>query len=56
MEISSEGKQATFLNSAWQPVVAAALKVDHQQIKKPTDLMEGRLITVFEKEGGHIGR
>ncbi|KAK7130479.1 hypothetical protein R3I93_019969 [Phoxinus phoxinus] len=53
-EIYSEGKQYTSLNSVWEAVVASAQKVDHQQIKKLTDSMNGRLITVIEK-GGYIG-
>ena len=43
-EIYSEGKQYTSLNSVWEAVVAAAQKVDRQQIKKRT-----------EKKGGYIG-
>ena len=34
--IYSEGKRYTSLNSVWEAVVAAAQKVDHQQIKKRT--------------------
>lgn len=54
-EIYSEGKQYTSLNSVWAAVVAAAQKVDRQQIKELTDSMNGRLITVIEKKGGYIG-
>ena len=34
-EIYSEGKQYTSLNSVWEAVVAAAQKVDRQQIENP---------------------
>ena len=54
-KIYAEGKQYSSLNSVWEAVVAAAQKVDHQQIKKLTDSMNGRLITVIEKKGGYIG-
>ena len=54
-EIYSEGKQYTSLNSLWEAVVAAAKKVDRQQIKKLTESINGRLITVIEKKGGYIG-
>ena len=53
--IYSEGKHYTSLNSVWEAVVAAAQKVDHQQIKKLTDSMNGRLMTVIEQKGGYIG-
>ena len=43
------------LNSVWEAVVAAAQKVDRQQIKKLTDSMDGRLVAVIEKKGGYIG-
>ena len=51
-EIYSEGKQYTSLNSVWEAVAAAAQNVDRQQIKKLTDSMNGRLITVIEKKSG----
>lgn len=54
-EIYSGGKQYTSLNSVWEAVVAAAQKVDRQQIKKLTDSMDGRLLSVIEKKGGNIG-
>ena len=54
-EIYSEGKQSTSLNSVWEAVVASAQKVALQQIKKLTESMNGRLITVIEKTGGYIG-
>lgn len=54
-EIYSEGKQYTSLNSVWEAVVAAAQKVDRQQIKNLTESMDRRLITVIEKKGGYIG-
>ena len=47
-EIYSEGKQYTSLNSVWEAVVAAAQNVDSHQIKKLTDSMNRRLITVIE--------
>ena len=50
-EIYHEGKQYTSLNIVWEAVVAAARKVDRQQIKKLTDSMDGRLVTVIEKKG-----
>lgn len=50
-EIYSEGKQYTSLNSVWEAVVAAAQKVERQQIKKLTDSMNRRLVTVI----GYIG-
>lgn len=53
--IYGEGKQYTSLTSVWEAVVAAAQKVDGQQIKKLTDSMDGRLMTVIEKKGGYIG-
>ena len=49
------GAFLTFLNSVWEAVVAAAQNVDRKQIKKLTDSMNGRLITVIEKKGGYIG-
>ena len=54
-EIYHGGKQYTSLNSVWEAVVAAAQKVDRQQIKKLTDSMDGRLVAVIEKKGGYIG-
>lgn len=54
-DIYSEGKQYTSLNSVWEAVVAAAQKVDSDQIKKLTDSVNGRLVTVIEKKGGYIG-
>lgn len=54
-EIYSEGKQDTSLNSVWEAMVAAAQKIDSDQIKKLTDSMNGRLVTVIEKKGGYIG-
>ena len=50
-EIYSEVKQYINLNSVWEAVVAAAQKVDSQQIKKLNDSMNGRLITAIEKKG-----
>ncbi|KAA8586510.1 hypothetical protein FQN60_000346, partial [Etheostoma spectabile] len=56
-EIYSEGRQFTSLKSIWEALVVAAQKVDHQQIKKLTDSMAGRLITVIIKQkGGYIVR
>ena len=56
-EVYGEGKQYTSLNSVWEAVVAAAQKVDRQQIKKLTEsIFVYRLITVIEKKGGHIGQ
>ena len=54
-EIYSEGRQYTSLNSIWEAVIAAAQKVDRQQIKKLTDSTDGRLVAVIEKKGGYIG-
>ncbi len=51
-EVYSEGPS---LNSVWQALVAASSKVGREQIKKLTDSMDGRLMTVIEKKGGHIG-
>ncbi len=36
-------------------MLAAAQKIDRQQIKKLTDSMDGRLITTIEKNGGYTG-
>lgn len=52
--IYGEGKQYTSLTSVWEAVVAAAQKVDRQQIKELTDSMDGRLMTVIEKKGGYM--
>ena len=54
-EIYSEGRQYTSLNSVWKALVTATQKVDHQQIKKLKDSMNGKLMTVNEKKGGYIG-
>ena len=54
-DIYGEGRQYTSLNSIWEAVVVAARKVDPQQIKKLTDSMDGRLMTVIEKRGGYVG-
>ena len=54
-EIYGEGKQYTSLHSVWEAVVAAAQKVDRQQIKQLTDFMNGGLMTVIAKKGGYIG-
>ena len=39
-DIYSEGRQSTSLNSIWEAVVAASVKVDGEQIKKLTDSMD----------------
>ena len=49
-DIYSEGRQSTSLNSIWEAVVAASVKVDGEQIKKLTDSMDGRLMAVIEKK------
>ena len=54
-EIYSDGRQYTFLNSIWEAVVAASVKIDREQIKKLTDSMDGRLMAVIENKGGYIG-
>ena len=54
-QICCERKQCTSLNRVWEAVVDAAQNVDCQQIKKLTDSMNGRLVTVTEKKGGYIG-
>uniref|UniRef100_A0A3Q3LHN4 Tc1-like transposase DDE domain-containing protein n=1 Tax=Mastacembelus armatus TaxID=205130 RepID=A0A3Q3LHN4_9TELE len=48
-EIYSEGKQYTSLNAGWEAVVAAAQKVDGQEIKKLTESMDGRLLLLKRK-------
>lgn len=53
--IYGEGKQYTSLTSVWEAVVAAAQKVDGQQIKKLTSLPSMESMTVIEKKGGYIG-
>uniref|UniRef100_A0A674BLC1 SR-related CTD-associated factor 1 n=1 Tax=Salmo trutta TaxID=8032 RepID=A0A674BLC1_SALTR len=50
-EIYSDGRQYTFLNSIWEAVVAASVKIDREQIKKLTDSMDGRLMAVIENKG-----
>lgn len=47
-EIYSDGRQYTFLNSIWEAVVAASVKIDREQIKKLTDSMDGRLMAVMK--------
>lgn len=49
------GKAIHLSEQHLEAVVADARKVDHQQIKKLTDSMDGRLMTVIEKKGGYIG-
>ncbi|KAI5624251.1 tripartite motif-containing protein 16, partial [Silurus asotus] len=48
--IYKEGKQYTSLNSVWEAVVAAARNVDGEQIKTPTESMDGRLLSVLAKK------
>ena len=54
-EVYKEGKQYTSLNSVWEAVVAAAHNVGREQIKKLTESMDGRLLSVLMKKGGYIG-
>ncbi|CAL9697540.1 unnamed protein product [Knipowitschia caucasica] len=54
-DLYREGKQYTSLKSVWEALVVTAQKVDRQQIKKLTDSMDGRLLSVIENKGGYIG-
>jgi transposase len=54
-EIYIEGRKYTSLNSIWEAVVAASVKVDREQIKKLTDSIDRKLMAVIEKKGGYIG-
>ena len=55
LEVYSKVNQYTSLNSVWEAVVAAAQKVYRQQIKKVTDSLNGRPMTVTEEKSGYIG-
>ena len=48
-------RKTVHLSELCLAVVAAAQKVDRQQIKQLTDSMNGRLMTVIAKKGGYIG-
>lgn len=50
--ICNKGRQFASLNRIWEAVVAASAKTDHEQIKKMTDSMNGRLMAVIGKKGG----
>lgn len=54
-KICVHGEQYTSLNSVWAALISAAQMFYPQQITKPRDSMEGRLITVINKKGGCIG-
>ena len=54
-EVYKEGKRYTCLDSVWEAVAAAAHNVGREQIKKLTESMDGRLLSVLMKKGGYIG-
>lgn len=54
--VYADGKQYTSLDALWDAVFSAAKSVDPQQVKRLTDSVDERLMTVVEKKGGYVNK
>lgn len=55
-DIYHEGRQFSSKKSLWEAVLAATSKISPEQIRKLTASVDGRLLSVIQKKGGHIGK